>query len=370
MHLRFGMGDTGFRCLGQGWSFVEDGHVWALGRRSTLVMPTLLWCPTGYILSIEAEPFSVLGQKQIIRLSFNGGSLGEHEVIRHVPIVVPVPADLIGRRGRKELVIEASYAVSPASLGLGNDERQLSFSLGGLLMTANLHAPGLIEPSTSGLDDQTMMMDFDSLGDDCEFGFVQRAYKANPISLLRFGGMVLHRLHEALECEFEGIDDPENLSIRVHEPGEYMISNDRYRYFYHTFVQSWQMSREDLIKQEIMRLRFGRRKLIEDLEDGDKIFIVKTSSSPGLRRDDVAAVAELIARYGKAVLLWVRPADDDVEVGAVQWIGPNLVEARIDQLCLPGHAGWFSPRWLPLCHKAYRTVHQHRQLASLRRAAE
>ena len=369
MHLRFGHGEVGFRCLGQGWSFVEDGHVWAVGRRSTLVMPTLLWCPTGYVMTIEAEPFIVPGHTQVLQLFFNGTDLGKHEVIKHVPIVIPVSAELINRRGRKELVIEASYAISPASIGRGSDERELSFSLGSLLLTANLHTPDLLEPPIPGLSDQSMMMGFESLGDDCEFGFVQRAFQANPISLLRFGGIVLHRLHEALDCEFDGIDDPENLSIRVHEPGEYMISNDRYRYFYHTFVQYWQMTRDALIRQEIMRLRFARRKLIEDLEDGDKIFVVKTSSGPGLRRHDVAAVAELIARYGSGTLLWVRPADDtDVEV--VRWIGPNLLEARIDQLCLPGHAGWFSPRWLPLCRKVYRMVHQHRQLANLRRAAE
>ena len=366
MHIRFENGETGFRCLGQGWSYVEDGRVWAVGSRSTLVIPTLLRSHTGYILTMEAEPITVPDRAQVICLLFNGILLGEHEVIRHNPIVIFIPADLINRRGRNELVIEASYCISPASLGHGNDQRQLSFSLSRVFITANLQAPDLIEPPIPGLDDQTMMVGFDSLGDDCEFGFVQRAHKADPISLLRFGGMALHRLHEALECEFEDIDNSENLSIRVHEPGEYMISNDRYRYYYHTFVQSWQMSREDLIKQEIMRLQFGRRKLIDDLEDGDKIFVVKTSSGPGLRRDDVAAVADLIARYGKATLLWVRPADDDVETGTTRWLSPNLIEARIDHLCPPGHALRFSPHWLPLCRKVYRQVHHHRQPANSR----
>ena len=370
MHLRFGHGETGFRCLGQGWSDVEGSSVWAVGRRSTLVIPTLAWCPTGYILRLYAEPHAVAGRTQTVRLLLDGICLGEHEVHGHTPVTVPVPAGLAGHRGSRELVLEAGYGVSPASMDAGGDERELSFCLAGVWITANLHDPDLIEPPVAGLDDRAVMMGFDSLGDDCEFGFVQRAHKAEPISLLRFGGMVLHRLHEALECEFDGIDDPANLSIRVQEPGEYMISNERYRYLYHTFVHSWEMSREDLIRQEIMRLRFGRRKLVEDLEDGDKIFVVKTSSGPGLRRDDVASLAELIARYGGATLLWVCPSDDDVAPGSVRWIGPNLVEARIDTLCLPGHAGWFSPHWLPLCRRVHRTVHQHRGRASLRKAAE
>ena len=370
MHLRFGHGETGFRCLGQGWSGVEGGSVWAVGRRSTLVMPTMAWCPTGYVLCLYATPHAVAGRTQTVRLLFDGVSLGEHEVVGHTPVTVSVPAELAGRRGRKELVIEAGYGVSPASMGVSEDRRELSFCLDRVWMTANLQAPDLIEPPVPGLDDRTMMMGFDSLGDDCEFGLVQRAHKAEPISLLRFGGMVLHRLHEALDCEFDGVDDPANLSIRAEEPGEYMISNDRYHYMYHTFVHSWEMSREYLIRQEVMRLRFGRRKLVEDLEDGSKIFVVKTSAGPGLRRDDVASLAELIARYGGATLLWVRPADDDAAVGSVRWIGPNLVEARIDQLCLPGHANWFSPHWLPLCRRVHRTVHQHRQQSSLRRAAE
>ena len=33
-----------------------------------------------------------------------------------------------------------------------------------------------------------MLLEFESLGDNCEFGLVQRHFGAEPISLLRFAG--------------------------------------------------------------------------------------------------------------------------------------------------------------------------------------
>ncbi|MGI3778200.1 MAG: hypothetical protein ACRYGC_12985, partial [Janthinobacterium lividum] len=216
-----------------------------------------------------------------------------------------------------------------------------------------------IEPPIAGLDDAALMMGFESLGDDCEFGFAQRAAGAEPLSLLRFGGIRLHRLDQALEAGLVGIDDLAELSISIQGGqghGEYMIVQNRYRYLYHTFVNSWEMDRDALMAREAARLAFCRRKLLEDLEDGDKIFVVKSSLGAGLRLDQVAPVAEQVAGFGGGVTFWASAPDDAHPPGTLEWHGPTLLEGRLDRLCTPGEATQFTPYWLPLCRRVHRAV--------------
>jgi len=262
---------------------------------------------------------------------------------------------VVAGRGRTELVFTPRHFASPAALGLSEDERQLSFALHSINFSADPRGADEIEPPVEGLDDRALMMGFESLGDDCEFGFAQRAVGAEPLSLLRFGGIRLHRLHEALDNGFAGIDDPANIAVRGGE-GEYMVEQTHYRYSYHTFIDSASMEPDELLARELIRLSFCRRKLLEDLEDGDKIFVVKSSVNPGLHADHVVPVAEVVAAYGGGVVFWASVADDDHPPGSLRWHGPNLVEGRIDRLCAPGAAVVFSPYWLPLCRRVHRAV--------------
>jgi hypothetical protein len=262
-----------------------------------------------------------------------------------------------GHRGLNTLEIVPLFCVRPSSLGFNGDERELSFSLRRISITevsvGTEEGASLAEEP----DDAQMMMEFESLGDDCEFGFVQRSVGAEPLSLLRFGGIRLHRLYEGLGNRFEGIDDVAELGIAIQGGeghGEYMVVQNRY--LYHTFVNSWEMDRDALIAREAARLAFCRRKLLEDLEDGDKIFVVKSSQAPGLRLDQVAPVAERVAGYGGGTTFWVSASDAEHPPGTLQWHGPTLLEGRVDHLCEPGHAVRFSPLWLPLCRRAHREI--------------
>ena len=73
------------------------------------------------------------------------------------------------------------------------------------------------------LSDRNLALQFESLGDNCELGLVQRRAGVEPLGLLRFAGAPLRRLITALDARFEGIDDPEAIlsmpgERRVHDP--------------------------------------------------------------------------------------------------------------------------------------------------------
>jgi len=63
------------------------------------------------------------------------------------------------------------------------------------------------------------MLAFQSLGDNCEFGLVQRRGGAEPLELLRFAGIFLpieirlEKLAAALERKFDGLGEAETMTV-------------------------------------------------------------------------------------------------------------------------------------------------------------
>ena len=219
MIVLFGTGQQGWASLGHGWSEPEAHNVWAVGPRSTLVLPRLPSSPRGYAMTLSLEPYAPQGRPQFLAITCNGVPLGEFGLDAGRPLIARLDPGVLAGRGRTELVFTPRNHVSPADLGLSSDRRPLSFALHSISFSADPRSADEIEPPLDGLGDRDLMMGFESLGDDCEFGFAQRGSGAEPLSLLRFGGIRLHRLHEALETRFAGIDDPANLAVRG-GPGE------------------------------------------------------------------------------------------------------------------------------------------------------
>jgi Flp pilus assembly protein TadD len=134
-------------------------------------------------------------------------------------------------------------------------------------------------PSTllsSNADDQetlaALFTRFESLGDGCEFGMVQRRFHAEPLGLLRWtaiGGDVLVHL---LDTRFEGVGAPPNVALNVWD-GEYVTLDKRFGMVGHTFTRENAEPRERFLQQQCRRLAYLGRKLIEDLELGEKIFV-------------------------------------------------------------------------------------------------
>lgn len=201
------------------------------------------------------------------------------------------------------------------------------------------------------LADRDLMLQFESIGDSCEFGLVQRQNGAEPLGLLRFSGVPVRHLIRALEHGFEGVADPDQIRVQV-ENGEYMVKLWKYDFIYHAHVREGTMDPDALHAREVRRTRFLLDKLIADLKNPAKILVFRQNEP--LLAHDLVKLRAALARYGATTLLWVQQAmpghlpgtaeraDDRLVLGYVRWMAPRDNAHQIDH-----------ESWLSLCRQAY-----------------
>src|ERR1700761_4732429 len=109
-----------------------------------------------------------------------------------------------------------------------------------------------VEPD---LDDRDLVVQFESLGDNCELGLVQRRAGAEPLGLLRFSGTPLRNLLGAMTARFAHIGDP--AYVRLHpENGEYMVKLTKYDFTYHADANVGEVDPDRLLKQQVRVVSF------------------------------------------------------------------------------------------------------------------
>jgi hypothetical protein len=198
-----------------------------------------------------------------------------------------------------------------------------------------------------------LMLEFESLGENCEFGLVQRRCGAEPLGLLRFASAPLPKLLRALQNRFEGMGRPENVEVQVSGNGrEYMVLDKVYGFLYHAWVLVGEKTAEEVAAREVKRVPFLIRKLIEDLEGGHKIFVYHSMSEvePG----DIQELASAIRKYGTSTLLWVNLADTENAVGSVKCEADGLLIGHVDRFAPGEDAHDLSlDAWTAMCKNAW-----------------
>src|SRR5579872_556023 len=216
-----------------------------------------------------------------------------------------------------------------------------------------------------GVDDpRAVVMRFESLGGSghgCEFGLVQRKFGAEPLGLLRWAdlGADAEGLIAALDTEFAGIGEPEHTELITLPTGgrnEYWTRDRRYWMAMRAFIFEDEIPYDKMYAQACRRLQYLRRKLVEDLGDGGKIFVYKNMFRDPTE-DELGRLHAAVRRYGDNTLLYVRFADVDRPNGTIDAAAPGLLVGYIDRFA-------FSPKnepqgeatlsWLALCQEALR----------------
>ena len=138
----------------------------------------------------------------------------------------------------------------------------------------------------TGLTIPQIALKFESLGENCEFGLFQRRCDAEPLGLLRFSSTFMRNLIRGIDNGFEGLGEIEDIDPRLEGAPrkEYMIHEKKFGLVYHTFVFEGQRSVWLMREQESARLKFLRRKFMEELESTDKIFVYKFGPGSPRRR--------------------------------------------------------------------------------------
>ena len=209
----------------------------------------------------------------------------------------------------------------------------------------------LATAAAAALDDRDLVLHFESIGDNCELGLVQRHAGVEPLGLLRFAGAPLRSFLRALATRFHGVADP--ASIRIHEEnGEYMVKLTRYDFYYHAHVKAGETTPEALHAQQCRTVGFLVDKLIGDLENPSKILVFRQNEP--LAASDLVDLRIALAAYGPSTLLWVQEACPGHPPGTV---------AVADERLMIGYVNHLAPRedvpnlhmasWLAVLRKAH-----------------
>lgn len=183
-----------------------------------------------------------------------------------------------------------------------------------------------------------LLMNLESLGDNCEFGLVQRQAGAEPLGLLRFASphvpieVRLRTVVDALERQFSGLGSLDTVHLKLEgkpERREFLVHESAYQLLHHTFVHEGEVDPEEFRGKEARRLVFLRDKLLADLAAGEKLWVWK--SNLPLSYDDIRPLLDVLRRLGPNSLLWVVLADPEHPPGTVERVEDDLLKGYVDR---------------------------------------
>ena len=171
---------------------------------------------------------------------------------------------------------------------------------------------------------------FESLGDNCEFGFFERVCGREVGSLLRWAITPPDALVNGLRSRFSGLYDFDYLT--PHTDG--MVRDTRSGFIFHSqllsknkeFIQNEQKRRE-IHRVEWEKINYLSNKLIESMSL-KKIFVYKRKER--IPESTAKDIADAIASLGPSTLLVVTDLGE-MDFGQVKHVSDNLYIGRIDK---------------------------------------
>jgi hypothetical protein len=386
----FGSGGNSVEYLRGGWSTPEEGVTWSVETESHLLLPPIA-APNEYLLEIYAFPLlrAPLLPLQRLAVCVNDAQIGISNCARPARVAYRIPCEVI--RPGEPICIRFLHpdASRPCDLLNSVDERILAFAFSRLrllptpqfltyqkktlppIALAQMNDSFSSPRSTgaqndavtalrelerlTGLTPQHLMLQFESLGQSCEFGLVQRRCGAEPLGLFRFSSIFLDSLLRGLDSKFDAIEDEDAIHVDVvgrADRAEFRLTHSQYEMESHTFIPAEQTTAEEVRKQGIRKLKFLKRKLLDDLEAPRKIF-VRTMMPDVSAQHHANSLLLALNRYAAHTLLCVVPADETHPAGSVERVSSGLFMGFIDRFAPVENAHFYSfEAWLSICANA------------------
>jgi hypothetical protein len=177
--------------------------------------------------------------------------------------------------------------------------------------------------------DADLVKRFFSLGDNCEFGIVQRKAGAEPLGLFRFNLTRIESIIAGLKVSFADLAEPGNLLVDF-EHGEWFVRETTYKFLYHTFNTDQHFDRQRLVSQQTNYLRFLARGFLEGLKDGEHIYVRRATSTED--EASIRLLGKALRDIGPVTLLWVSLADDTHPAGSAKWLDDGIMHGRMRHL--------------------------------------
>lgn len=213
-------------------------------------------------------------------------------------------------------------------------------------------------------DNRQLLLNFESIGSDCEFATVQRRFGAEPVGLLRWNHTTLCSLMPAVTAKFEGMGDPQNTRIHV-SPSihrEIYLYDIRWNLPMNTFLYASEVSIEALLPKLCRRTIYLRERFLEDLSLGRKTLVFKSDS---ITEKELLELHDRFLELGPVRLLNVRLASGSQgfpsrKPGTVTELRPGLYVGRVNKFIMRLDAEYKD--WIRICRSVERRI-------GLRRAA-
>jgi hypothetical protein len=367
--IAFGTHGNDANYTGIGWLAGASDCRWASSGRSEIWLenPGKGKCFRLELDVHATEPASG-ANAQALSVAVRGSIVARSVVATRRTLHVLVPGSLLAEAGPVRIELQTNEIVLPPPYS--TEVRQLP--------SVRFHAARLVEVPESeempalertgalslaelenlaGMPAAQFIARFESLGDNCEFGIVQRGCGAEPLGLLRFGAPRLHHLVECLQTQFAGFGRPENVKIVLNTTsGEYEALETRYDMNFHTWYKEGDVDQKVLWHKQVQRFGFLVRKLLEDLADGQKILVCK-STERWVPEHEIIALHDALCDFADNTLLWVTLADPDHLPGSVEILRPGLLKGYMLRLWPMQNGPEIDlESWLEVCLNAYRVA--------------
>jgi hypothetical protein len=347
--------------LGEGWHRGEPTLTWTVAEIAHINLPA----PRGrgpHVLRMNFAPLVIDGavSGQDFTVLAHGVVLGQFHAATEATLVMPLPEEIVHAGDTLPITLHLPDARRPNEVSKTTDARLLGLafrsieieavdvapavaSLRGDLVvapaplafsarfldTALGALPGVIEQEL-GIGAADLLRGFESLGENCEFGIVQRKLGLEVLGLLRFGNARLVNLMRALNDDFKAATQTDEISVSVSNTGkqpEYTIGLPVYGIRWHTFVRPEDMDEDALLEREAAKLSYLRRRLLDGLRGGRKICLLKRERAVSVA--EAMAVFTELSRRGPNTLLCVGVATDGRPAGSVDLLAPGLMRAHV-----------------------------------------
>jgi tetratricopeptide (TPR) repeat protein len=198
------------------------------------------------------------------------------------------------------------------------------------------HAVDVGRTENAGL--REMLLRFESVGRNCEFGLLQRHFGAEPLGLLRWAGTPVINLIAGIRNNFDGLGDLENTTVE-YQPSEMWVNDSKYGFRYHTFIKLFPNADFEQFRiKQARHLSYLRGMFLDRLEDGESIYVY--SADYGLDQHEADAIYEGLSVNSKIKLLVVHRADSVNSAGSVTQVRDGLFYGYIERFGLEGRAEW------------------------------
>lgn len=167
--------------------------------------------------------------------------------------------------------------------------------------------------------------DFESLGDNCEFGFVQRMNGIEPGGLLRwaisFPDILTANIANGFDCLYQFDNLTPHTPAMVSDAGTGLKFHSKLKSQNGVFIED-EAPRRVVHAEEAAKIGYLRDKLLQLLASGRKHFIYKHNH--GVSAGQAAQMANAIAAHGPAQLLIVHQDSDPLKASVVERAWDNL----------------------------------------------